>query len=151
MTFQKLEVESKSGRHYSESLECSLRIHVERSNGVPLPALGQDKVHPREMLNLGGGNNYPPEPSIKNIEIWLDWQACLMDTPYWWEELITIPEVEDPKKLAQKIRASFSIPAVRCETFPDQGYTVPPAPKCLTRSRFIPDDLTYQDIQQQPC
>ena len=36
-----------------------------------------------------------------------------MDTPYWWEELITIPEVEDPKKLAQKIRASFSIPAVR--------------------------------------
>ena len=27
---------------------------------------------------------------------------------------------------------------------------MPPAPKCLTRSRFAPDDLTYQDIQQQP-
>ena len=57
-------------------------------------------VDPWETLNLSGGNDYPPEPSINNIKIWLDWQACLMDTPYWWEELIAIPEVEDPKKLA---------------------------------------------------
>ena len=100
--------------------------------------------------NIRGGRGYPPEPSIRNIEVWLDWQACQMDTPYWWVELTTIPDVEDPKKLAQKIHASFSILAVRCETSLGQEYTVPPAPKCLTRGSFIPNDPSYQDIQQQP-
>ena len=71
-----------------------------------------------------------------------------MDTPHWWGELTAIPKVEDPRKLGQKIHASFLIPAVRCETFPGQVYTMPPAPKCLTKCRFIPDDLSYQDIQQ---
>ena len=27
---------------------------------------------------------------------------------------------------------------------------MPPAPKCLTRSRFLPDDPSYQDVQQKP-
>ena len=35
--------------------------------------------------------------------------------PHWWEELTAIPEVGDLKELAQKIHASFGIPAVRCE------------------------------------
>ena len=35
-------------------------MHIERSNGVPPPAKGQDVVHPWGMLNLGGGNDYPP-------------------------------------------------------------------------------------------
>ena len=39
---------------------------------------------------------------------------------------------------------------VRCEALLNQDYTVPPAPKCLARSRFLPGDLTYQDIQWQP-
>ena len=150
VTFQELEVESESGRPYGEFLECPLRMNIERSNRVPPPIWGWDVVHPQEMLNLSRGNDYPPEPSIKNIKIWLDWQVHLMDIPYWWEELIAIPEVEDSKKLAQKIKAYFSIPAVRDEIFLDQGYTVPPAPKYLTRSRFFLDDLTYQDIWQQP-
>ena len=33
---------------------------------------------------------------------------------------------------------------------PDQQYTMPPAPKCLSRSAFIPDELSYQDVHQQP-
>ena len=28
--------------------------------------------------------NYLSEPSIKDVETWLDWQACQMDMPYWW-------------------------------------------------------------------
>ena len=55
-----------------------------------------------------------------------------------------------PKEAGQKIQTCFSIPAIRCETFPGQGYTIPPAPKSLTRGRFISNDLTYQDIQWQP-
>ena len=70
--------------------------------------------------------------------------------PHWWVELTTIPNVENPKRLAWKIHASFSIPAVRCETFPHQEYTVPPAPKCLTRNMFSPMIPSYQDVLQQP-
>ena len=65
-------------------------------------------------------------------------------------ELTTIPGVVDPRKLAQKIWASFSIPAIRNQVFPGKGYTAPPAPKCLTQNVFLPDELSYQDMQQQP-
>ena len=94
--------------------------------------------------------NYLSEPSIKDIETWLEWQAHQMDMPHWWAELAAILRVEDPKRLAQKICTSFSIPAIRSEAFLGQGYTVPPAPKCMTRNLFLPNDLSYQDIQQQP-
>ena len=97
-----------------------------------------------------GRGNYPLEPSIQDVETWLDWQACQMDMPYWWTELTTIPGVEDPWKLAWKIHASFSILAFRSKVFPGQGYTTPPALKCLTQNVFLPDELSYQDMWQQP-
>ena len=53
---------------------------------------------------------HPPEPLIKNYEMWLDWQAHQLDTLHWWEELIAIPEAGDPKKLAWKICAFFENP-----------------------------------------
>ena len=31
-----------------------------------------------------------------------------------------------------------------------QEYTMPPAPKCLSRNAFLPDELSYQDVWQQP-
>ena len=31
----------------------------------------------------------------------------------------------------------------------DQQYTMPPAPKCLSRNTFIPNELSYQDVHQQ--
>ena len=34
--------------------------------------------------------------------------------------------------------------------FLEQEYTAPPTPKCLNRNTFLPDELSYQDIQQQP-
>ena len=34
--------------------------------------------------------------------------------------------------------------------FLEQEYTVPPAPKCLDRNAFLLDELSYQDVQQQP-
>ena len=56
----------------------------------------------------------------------------------------------DPKKLAQKIGASFNIPAVQCEALQSQDYTAPPAPKCLMKDMFLPDDPSYQDIWWKP-
>ena len=101
-------------------------------------------------LGIGNRMGYPPEPSIKNCETWLDWQAHQLDTLHWWEELTTIPYVEDLWRLAQTICTSFLIPAVRCEALLNQDYTKPPAPKCLTRGRFLPSDPSYQDVRWQP-
>ena len=107
-------------------------------------------VHPWEIPtaypDIRSRMGYLPEPSIKNYKMWLDWQAHQLDTGSWWAELTVIPNVEDPRKLAWKICASFLILAVRCEALPGQDYTAPPAPKCLTRGRFLPDDPSYQDV-----
>ena len=81
--------------------------------------------------------------------MWLDWQACQLSTPCWWEELSAILGVKDPQKLTCKIWASFSIPKVRSRTFPGQDYTAPPTPRCLNWNVFLPDELSYQNMQQQ--
>ena len=79
-----------------------------------------------------------PEPSIENYEVWLEWQACQVDMPEWWGELVTIPNVGDPKRLAHKIHASFKIPWVRSEALRvSNNYATPSAPKCLQREMFL--------------
>ena len=58
--------------------------------------------------------------------------------PEWWEELVAIPNMEDYKKLAQKIHASFEIPRVRCDALKVMNdYSTPPAPKCVERKLFL--------------
>ena len=51
-------------------LGCMLKGAV----GFPCPPKGRKWCIPQEMhvanSNLGGGNSYPPEPSIGNVEIW---------------------------------------------------------------------------------
>ena len=107
----------------------------------------EPKVEPNSK---GGTEHYLPEPPISDVETWLEWQACQLTTPTWWLELRTILGVKDPEKLAHMIWASFSIPKVRMRAFPEQEYTAPPAPKCLNRNTFLPDELSYQDVWQQP-
>ena len=104
-----------------------------------------------EPNSEGGAESYPPEPPISDMEIWLEWQACQLSTLSWWLELRAIPGVKDLRKLICKIHASFSIPEVRMRPFPKQEYTAPPAPKCLDRNSFLLDELSYQDIWQQPA
>ena len=154
VTFCNPEVEPFLGEGpYPEPQGPFPQAQMGRGEEGPLPARRPEILHPREMPA-----SYPdienrmgdlPETSIKNMEVWLNWQACQLDTPHWWGELATIPDVEDPSKLAQKIPASFLILVVRCEALLNQDYTMPPAPKCLTRSRFLPDDPIYQDVQLQ--
>ena len=69
--------------------------------------------------------------------------------PAWWSELKAIPEVKDLQKLTCKIQPSFYTPKVRMRASLEQGYTVPPAPKCLNRNAFLLDELSYQDVWQQ--
>ena len=133
--------------------KTSSRIFPESGDGVlPSPKARQYTPPGRPMAcqNTKSRESYPSEPSIRDVEIWLDWQAHQLDMPCWWMELTTIPGVEDPQKLTWKIWASFSIPVVRSRVFLGQGYATPPAPKCLTQNVFLLDELSYQDMQQQP-
>ena len=120
----------------------------------PLPILRPELEHFLEMPMTSWGTRdrqgFPPEPSIKDFEQWLEWQACQLDTSHWWEELTAILGAEDIKKLVQKIHTSFNIPAVWYKVLRSQGYTAPPAPKCLKRGMFLLDDQPYQDIQLKP-
>ena len=45
----------------------------------------------------------PTEPSINDLELWLEHQAEL-GTPSWWGELEAIPGITDPSKFAWKIQ-----------------------------------------------
>ena len=98
----------------------------------------------------GSVEDYSLEPSVSDVETWLEWQAQQLGTPAWWSELEAILGVEDQQELTCKIWASFYIPKVRMRAFFEQEYTVPPAPKCLSRNAFLLDELSYQDVQQQP-
>ena len=95
--------------------------------------------------------DYSIEPSVSDVEMWLEWQAQQLGTPTWWAELKAIPGIRDPWKLARKIRVSFYIPEVRMKTLQEPEYTVPPAPRSLNRNAFLPDELSYQDMRQQPA
>ena len=52
----------------------------------------------------------PTEPSVDDLETWLEFQAGQLGTLQWWEELAAVPGIEDRRKFAQKIRASFYVP-----------------------------------------
>ena len=90
-----------------------------------------------EPNSEGNVEDYLLEPSVSDMETWLEWQAQQLGTPAWWSELKAILGVENLQKLACKIRASFYIPKVRMRVFLEQEYTAPPAPKCLNRNTFL--------------
>ena len=72
------------------------------------------------------------KPFIKDLELWLDYQADQLGTPTWWGELKAIPSMADLCRFAQKIRASFHIPEIWYWASPSQGYSTPPGPKSLS-------------------
>ena len=103
-------------------------------------------VEPNSKGNVG---DHMSEPSVSNVETWLEWQVQQLGAPAQWSKLKAIPGVKDPRKLACKIQASFYIPEVRMRAFLEQEYTVPLTPKCLNRNSFLPAELSYQDVWQQ--
>ena len=117
MTFFKPEEGTPSDkRPQTEHQEHLTRGQLEEGDLGPLPTLRPELEHFLETSMTGWGTRgrwgHPPEPSIKNYDLWLEWQACQLDIPHWWEELTAIPEAGDIKKLAWKIHASFNVPAV---------------------------------------
>ena len=145
---------SSDERSQREPWGHSTRGEVEEGDLGPIhtlrPELECFLAMPTTSWGTRDRQGFPLEPSIKDCEQWLEWWACQLDTPYWWEELTTILGAEGIKKLAWKICTSFDIPAVWYEVLRSQGYTVPPALKCLKGGMFLPDDLLFLDIQLKP-
>ena len=81
------------------------------------------------------------EPSMDDLEMWLEFQAGQLGTPAWWEELGAVPGIEDRCKFAQKITASFYVPEVQLRPSLELGYTAPPAPQVLDRGTFHLESL----------
>ena len=77
------------------------------------------------MSPKGDVEDYSMEPSVSDVEMWLEWQAQQLGTPTWWTELMAILGIKDPHKLAQKIRVSFYIPEVRMRALLEPEYTAP--------------------------
>ena len=90
------------------------------------------------------------EPSMDDLEMWLEFQAGQLGTPAWWEELGAVPGIEDRGKFVWKIRVSFYVPEVQLRVSPEWGYTAPPAPWILDRGAFHPEKFAYQDVRQWP-
>ena len=90
------------------------------------------------------------EPSVDDLEMWLEFQMGQLGTPTWWEELAAVPGIEDRCKFAQKIRVSFYVPEVCLRVSLEWVYTAPPAPQVLNRGTFHPENFTYQDVRQWP-
>ena len=48
-----------------------------------------------------------PKPPVEELESWVIWKSQKQDTSGWWQELAEVPGVDDPKKLAWEVQASF--------------------------------------------
>ena len=117
----------------SETTECNL--------GPPPTLQTELESFLAEQIATQGseqGCDLPPESSIENYEVWMEWQGCQVNTLDWWE-LVAIPDVDDAQKLAWKVQASFEIPRVRSQAlWVNNDYSAPPAPKCINRKAFLP-------------
>ena len=90
------------------------------------------------------------EPSVDDLEMWLEFQAGQLGTPTWWGEFAAVPSIEDRHKFMRKIRASFYVPEVCLRASPEWVYTTSPAPWVLNTGAFHPENFTYQDVRQWP-
>ena len=74
------------------------------------------------------GENLSVEPTVSNLEAWLEYQSTQIGTPMWWKELEAVPGITNQQKFARKIQVSFYIPEVQSRMFSGEGYSVPPTP-----------------------
>ena len=102
VTFLDEEVEMSAGEDPSREIWGQVMGggEVEESDLGPPPTLGPELEHFLEIPTTAQGardqQDPLPEPSIDNYEMWLEWQAFQVDTPNWWKELVTIPNMEIP-------------------------------------------------------
>ena len=66
----------------------------------------------RGSLETSGdeGDVTPPDPAVLEFSQWVPWKAKKCETPDWWSKLLAVPGMEDYRKLAREVWASFWLP-----------------------------------------
>ena len=100
------------------------------------------------------GNRMPPEPAVLEFSQWVPWKAKRCKTLERWTELLTVPGIEDCRKLAREVWASFGLRQWMWELgVREATLQAPPVPPCLCRWRFmLPAESIYacRDIREIP-
>ena len=98
------------------------------------------------------GDRTPPE--LLEFSQWVPWKAERCKTPEWWTKLLTVPGIEDCRKLAREVQASFRLLQQMQELgVKEATLQAPPTPPCLCRQRFmLPAESIYacMDIREFP-
>ena len=71
---------------------------------------GSDLEEPPELGSEDKDNGTPPEPTATEFCQWVPWRADRCKTHSWWAKLSAVMEVEDHKRLAREVWASFQLP-----------------------------------------
>ena len=91
-----------------------------------------------------------PKPPVEKLQKWVTWKAQAYKTPSWWQELMMVPGVDNHKKLAWEVQASFGLPKRVSKLCQVENYhQAPPALPCLLWKNFLlpPDSIfTCWDI-----
>ena len=87
------------------------------------------------------GNVIPLEPTVLEFSQWVPWRAKKCEIPDWWSKLSVVPGMEDYRKLAREVWASFQLPQWMQELgMKEANLQTPPTPPCLGRCRFVPQE-----------
>ena len=64
---------------------------------------------PGDKCSIVEGENPSVEPSISNLEAWLEYQSTQIGTPMWWKELEAVLGITNRQKFARKIQVHHFI------------------------------------------
>ena len=84
------------------------------------------------------GSVMPPGPTVLEFSQWVPWKAKKCETLDWWSELLAVPGIEDYRKLAREVQASFQLPQWMQELgMKEANLQAPLTPPCLGSCRFM--------------
>ena len=93
-----------------------------------------------------------PEPPVEDLESWVTWRAWVHDMPDWWQELTEVPGIDDHKKLAWEVWASFELPQQISKQHHVENYhQAPLALPCICWKSFLlshDSKFACQDIRE---
>ena len=95
-----------------------------------------------------------PKPPIEDLQKWVTWKAWTCETLSWWQELTMVPGVDNYKKLARKVWASFEILKRVSELcwVKNDHWALPALPCLCQKSFLLPPDSIFAcwDIWEIP-
>ena len=121
-----------------------------------LPELGPEVdcflLEPADSSGEEDRKRSSSEPPVEDFKSWVTWRAQVHNSPDWWQELTEVPGIDNHKKLAWEVWASFELIQQISEWHCVENYhQAPLAPPCIHwKSFLLPHDSKFacQDIRE---